>query len=153
MTELVLMKGPGTVLLPADEQAREVIERWRQGDGVRAKVSRMRNLRFHRKFFALLQLAFEAWEPEPCEYRGEAAAKNFERFRKDLLILAGFADPAVNLNGEVRLEPRSISFAAMDEDEFQQVYHRVADVILQKVLRTYTREDLDRVVQEIVGFL
>ncbi|GIW55370.1 MAG: hypothetical protein KatS3mg082_1774 [Nitrospiraceae bacterium] len=153
MTELVLVKAPGAVLAPADDQAASIIERWRVGEGVRAKVARMRNVRFHRKFFALLHVAFDAWEPQPREYRGEPAAKNFERFRKDLLILAGFADPVVNLKGEVRMEPKSISFAAMDEDEFQQVYDRVADVILQRVLRTYTREDLDRVVQEIVGFL
>lgn len=147
------MKGPGAVLIPADEQAAQVIERWRMGDGVRARVSRMRNVHFHRKFFALLRVAFDAWEPEPCEYRGVAAVKNFERFRKDILILAGFADPVVNLKGEVRMEPKSIGFAAMDEDEFQQVYDKVADVILQKVLTRYTQEDLDRVVDQIVGFL
>lgn len=153
MTELVLMRAPGPALVPADERAAQVIERWRVGEGVRASVSRMRNVHFHRKFFALLRVAFDAWEPEPCEYRGQEAVKNFERFRKDLLVLSGFADPVVNIKGEVRMEPKSISFASMDEDEFQEVYDRVADVILQKVLRTYTREDLDRVVQEIVGFL
>jgi hypothetical protein len=41
----------------------------------------------------------------------------------------------------------------MDEDEFTQVYSKVADVLLQKVLRNYTRGDLDRVVNEILGFV
>lgn len=152
MTELVLMKGVGGALLPADEQAKAVIEGWKLGQGVRAEVKRARNIDFHRKFFAMLNVAFEAWEPA-VEWKGEIVAKNFERFRKDLLILAGYADPVVNIRGEVRMEARSISFASMDEDEFERVYSAVADVILQRILTRYTRDDLDRVVNEILGFL
>lgn len=153
MTELVLMKAPGGMLLPCDDEAKETIEQWPMGQGVRAKVTRARNLPFHRKFFAMLGLGFEAWEPPDREHRGTPAMKNRERFRKDVLIMAGFYETVVNLRGEVRAEAKSISFANMDEDEFNQVYNRVADVILQKVLRNYTRADLDIVVNQLLGFV
>lgn len=148
----MLMRGPEGTLVPADPQAAQWIAKWNYGEGVRAIVSRARNIGFHRKFFAMLNVAFDAWEPETPEYAGQVALKNFERFRKDLVVLAGFYLPTVNLRGEVRLEPESISFASMDEDRFNQVYSAVADVVLQRVLRNYTREDLDRVVDEIMGF-
>lgn len=153
MTEIMLMRGPGGSLFPVDEQSKATVGKWRLGEGVRAKVSRARNLQFHRKFFALLNLAFETWEPAPTDWRGQPAAKNFERFRKDLMALAGYAEPVVNLRGEVRMEAKSIAFANMDEDEFALVYGKVADVILQRVLTTYTRADLDRVVEEMMGFI
>lgn len=153
MTELVLMKGPGGMLVPCDESSREVVQKWGLGQGVRATVKRMRNLLFHRKYFAMLNLGYEAWEPPTLEHNGIAVTKNFERFRKDVQIAAGFYDLVTNLKGEVRAESRSISFGNMDEDEFEDVYGKVADVLLQRVLKLYTRADLDRVVNELLGFV
>lgn len=152
-TELVLMKGPGGVLMPCDEEARGIIASWPMGQGVRAHVKRARNVRFHRKFFAMLNLAFDAWEPAAQEYHGMPARKNLDRFRKDMLVMAGFYTATVNMQGEIRLEPVSMSFANMDEDRFNGVYNRVADVVLDKVLSNYTREDLERVVEQLLGFL
>jgi len=31
--------------------------------------------KFHRKFFALLDVAFDAWEPSPVEYKGQVIEK------------------------------------------------------------------------------
>jgi hypothetical protein len=59
----------------------------------------------------------------------------------------------VALNGEAKARAKSIAFGNMAEDEFERVYSAVADVILQRVLRNYTREDLDRVVDEVLRFV
>lgn len=153
MSDLTFVKTP-TGLMPADDQSSEVVSHWKQGEMVRAKVSRVRNSKFHRKFFAMLDLGYDAWEPPAgLSFKQQMAVKNRERFRKDVLVLAGFYTTTVTLKGEVRLEAESISFARMDEDRFNEVYSRVADVILQKVLTTYTRADLDRVVEQMMGFL
>ena len=102
----------------------------------------------------MLGVGFDAWEPssEPS-YRGEAVQKNRERFRKDVLILAGHYEAVHSMKGEIRLEAKSMAFDRMDQDEFEQVYSDVADVLLTKVLKTYTRSDLDRVVDEILRFV
>lgn len=73
-------------------------------------------------------------------------AKKRERFRKDLIILAGFYEPTVNIRSEVRLEAKSISFAVMDEIEFERLYNATVDVILRRILTRYTRQDLDDVI-------
>jgi len=115
-----------------------------------------RNPKYHRKFFALLNFSFDAWEPDRVNksYKGQPVAKNFTRFRKDVLVQAGYYDQTFDLEGNMKLEAQSISFASMDDVEFEKCYSAVADVILQKVLITYAgRSELDDVMKKVIGFL
>lgn len=151
--ELLLIKTPQGSFVPFDDDHAEACKRFKVGSTVRASVSAMRNYRFHKKFFAMLDVGFDAWEPPEAEHRGLPVQKNKERFRKDCIIAAGFYEPVANINGDVRAEAKSISFASMDDAEFERVYSAVADVILQRVLRNYTRADLDAVVDRMMGFV
>lgn len=151
--EMLLIKTPQGGFVPADDCTTKALKRFKVGAVTRAKFSAMRNPGFHRKFFAMLDIGFDAWEPPEAEHRGLPVQKNRERFRKDCIIAAGFYDPVANINGDVRAEAKSISFARMDDAEFESVYSAVANVLLQRVLRNYTREDLDRVVDQILGFV
>ena len=90
----------------------------RTGEVIRCTFTKMRNPRFHRKYFALLKLAFDSWEPSASEYKGMPAQKNFDRFRKDVAIASGYYDIVSNIKGEARAEAKSISFARMDDVEF-----------------------------------
>jgi len=115
-----------------------------------------RNPKFHRKFFGLLNFAFEAWEPDRVRknYKGRPVAKNFDQFREDVLILAGYSEQTFDLRGNMKLKAKSISFAKMDDAEFEAVYSAVVDVILADVLKTYAnREELEEVVQRVMGFV
>lgn len=152
MPEIVLTKTASGALAPADPQAAEYISKLKLGMGVKAKVTKANNVAFHRKMFALFTVAFEAWEPEAKEYKGQPVQKNFDRFRKDVTILAGFYETTINLKGEIRLEAISLSFDSMEQDEREKVYSAVIDVVLKKVLTNYTRDDLDRVVEQIMQF-
>lgn len=153
MKELVLTKAPGGALIPMDPQAAEYIAKLKTGAAVRATVKQQRNPRFHRKFFALLNLAFDAWEPVEATYKGAAVGKNFDQFRNDVVVLAGFYEMAVNLKGETRLTAKSISFASMDQEEFDRLYNAVVNVILTRILTNYSRDDLDAVIDRLMGFV
>lgn len=151
--EILFIKTPQGSFVPFDEDQAEACKRFKVGSTIRANVSAMRNYKFHKKFFSMLDVGFDAWEPPETEHRGLPVQKNKERFRKDCIIAAGFYEPVANINGDVRAEAKSISFASMDDEEFERVYSAVADVILQRVLRNYTRADLDAVVDRMMGFL
>lgn len=151
--EVLLTKTPQGYMIPLSEIEADKCKRFKVGATVRAEVSAMRNHKFHRKFFAMLDVGFDAFDPPESEHRGLPVQKNRERFRKDCIIAAGFYDAVANLNGEVRAEAHSISFASMDDAEFERVYSAVADVLLQKVLRNYTRVDLDEIVERVMGFV
>ncbi len=147
MTAIVLMKTPGGALVPADPQATEYIARLKLGAPVKAEVKRMRNYQFHKKLFALLNFAFDTWEPTEATYKGQVVQKNFDQFRNDVTVLAGFGETTITLRGEVRVVAKSISFGSMSQDEFDQLYDAVCSVILAKVLTTYDREAIDNVMR------
>lgn len=115
-----------------------------------------RNSRFHRKFFVLLTVGFDAWEPSRKHktYKGMAVAKQFEQFREDVTILAGWYEQTFGLDGRMKVRAKSISFANMEQDEFELLYSAVANVLLEKVLTGYAgRDDLDAVVEKIMVFV
>lgn len=102
-------------LSAADDEAKEVLRGWKIGTTLRAKVSRMRNASHHRKFFALLNTVWQA-----CgEYKTPESLLVNLKFRmghtEEVLIVS---------SGEVLHIPRSISFAAMDQIEFDDFYER-----------------------------
>jgi hypothetical protein len=133
-----------------------VIKGLSAGEVVKFTFKKIRNGKYHRKFFALLNFAYDAWEPDRVrqKYKGMAVQKNFERFRSDVTIAAGYYEQTFDLDGNMKLEAKSISFAKMDDIEFEKLYSAVANVILSKVLTTYKdRAELDNVVAEVMRFL
>jgi len=153
MSDVLLMKTPAGALVPIDSDGVEYIAGLKVGQSVRAKITKANNVAFHRKLFALFNFAYEQWEPEEKMYKGEIVQKNFDQFRKDITILAGYYQTVVNLKGEVRVVAQSLSFGAMDQGEREKLYGSVISVILQKVLRQYTRPDLDHVIDQLLeGF-
>jgi len=85
------------------------------------EYKKKRNILFHRKFFALIELV----------YQNQEVYNNKEHLRKDLTISAGFYDIRHNFEGVEIYEPKSISFANMDEVEFSELYNRFIDVVVQ----------------------
>lgn len=153
MTSIVLTKAAGGALVPIDQQAIDFLAKLKLGAGVTVEIKRHRNPAFHRKFFALLNLAFDAWEPTEATYKGQPVGKNFDQFRNDIVVLAGHYEMAVNLKGETRLTAKSISFASMSQDDFEDLYSATVNVVLAKILTNYTRDDLDNVVNQVLGFV
>lgn len=146
------MKAAGGALVPADPQAVDYIAKMKLGGAVKAKITKHNNPAFHRKMFALFNLGFEAWEPGELEYRGEKVAKQFDQFRRDITILAGYYDTTISFRGDVRLMAKSLNFSSMGQDEREELYSAVINVLLAKVLTNYTRDDLDEVVERILQF-
>jgi len=139
-------------LCPVDQSALDAMEGLKMNGEYKCVLTQIRHAGFHRKFFALLDVAFDAWDCPTAEYKGEPVQKNRDRFRKDLIILAGYGYPVVNVRGEVRYEAQSMSFAKMDQVEFENLYSRVIDVILAKVLTSYTKADLNEQVARVLRF-
>lgn len=149
--KVMLIKHSGA-MLPATAEDKQLMDKLPVGAVIEADIKQKRNYKYLKKFFAMINLGFEAFEPPEKFYKGIPAQKSLERFRKDVIIAAGYFDIVSNINGDVRAEARSISFGAMSEDEFNEVYSACCNVILQKVLLTYTKDDLDRVVDELIRF-
>ncbi len=143
------IKTSDSSLHPATDHDRELLQHIKIGQPTRLTFKRVRNYDFHKKYFALLNFAFDYWDPSLLEKWGE---KNFERFRKDIIILSGYYTQYVRLDNTVRVEAQSIAFANMPEEDFEKLYTATIDVIIKYVLKNYTGEMLRSVVEEAEGF-
>jgi hypothetical protein len=98
-------------LLPADESSREAYKKFKVGETYRGDVVKPRSYQHHKLCMALLNMTYENQE----------RYTSFEHFRKAVAIAAGHVDELITLDGEVMLQPRSISYAELDEVEFGEV--------------------------------
>lgn len=153
MPEITVIKTPSG-WSPLGDEAAEVHARQKTGAPCTAVFKQPRNYRFHKKYFALLNLAFDYWETGDQEYKGSKVQRNFDRFRKDVQILAGYYEPVYNIRGELRLESKSISFGKMSQEEFDKLYGDVLNVLLERVLKAkgFTKERVNEVVDQIMEF-
>jgi len=152
-TEASFVKHPNGILVPASQNDVDYLDGIKTGDVIKGKFSKVRNGMFFRKWWALVGFLYDHWEPESAPGQVKMVPqKNFDRFRKDLTIFAGFYEMFYRLNGDVKVEAKSISFGSMDELEFEQLYSKTIDVGLQRILKNYTSDDVDRVVENLLRF-
>jgi phosphoribosyl 1,2-cyclic phosphodiesterase len=149
---------PSGLFQPASQSDLDQTKSLKVNYPYRITLKRVRNYEFHKKVMALFSYAFSIWEPPEnkannlIKLSGITPDKSFDRFRKDLTILAGYYDATYRLNGEVRFEAKSLSFAKMSEDEFEELYKKLIDVIVKHVLNNYSEDDLEEVLENIEAF-
>lgn len=95
-----------------------------------AEIRVARNVEFHRKYFALINIGWE--------YMNEAQVRFYnnskEGFRKSVQIAAGACEKVWSIKRQEWVEDSvSISFEKMDEVEFRELYDRVKDVIFSLI--------------------
>jgi len=158
VAEAFFIKQPNGTLMPAYDSDRELMSKIKIGAPVKLKLTRARNYKFHRKYFALVNFAFDYWEPTKIEdaeskwLRHVTPEKNLDRFRADLTILAGHHNAFFRVDGSTRIEAKSISFGSMSEDEFEKLYSATIDVILKHICTEFTGKMLDEVVDQALAF-
>ena len=141
--------------IPADPETEEFARKIKLGEVIHSNFKRMRNPKFHKKLFALLNLAFDYWQPGEVSSKYGIPEKSFDRFREDLTILAGYFHTEIRLDGSVRVAADSISFSSMDEDTFEKLYQNIITVIMQRipVLDKMTAEEIDDLVNKVLTFV
>ena len=107
------------------------------GQELMASLKAPRNIRFHRKYWALLGVALDMADTD----------WNLEQFRAYVTVGAGYCELLIHADGNVVSVPRSISFAAMDETEFNRLYQDTLTFICRKWV--LDAEQIDK----LVGFM
>lgn len=155
MTDITCIRLANGAFMPADAGSVEAAKRFKVGRAVRFKATQQRNYDHHKKWFALAAFAYDHWEPTALldpKYPNVVPEKSFDRFRKDLIILSGFYEATFRVDGTTRIEAKSISFGSMPQDEFDQLYSNTIDAVLKHILTHYDRQELERVVMELMSF-
>ena len=105
---------------PVDEQANKILRRYKFGELAELENTIKRNVGFHRKFFAVLNLTF----------KNQDKAENMTDFRYYILIKSGHYHLILDGMDAIKV-PDSISFENMDDIEFQLLYNDVFNVCLR----------------------
>ena len=133
----VWMKRGLRGLEPCDEAGLGLLRQIKQGQNVQVKVTKPRNVAFHRKFFALLNLVWSSSGEWP----------SVEDLLVELKVRLGLVKEVVLRDtGEVVRVPGSISFAKMDDYEFSVFYEKA----LQELCVMAGGIEVDRLRQEVL---
>ena len=155
MPNSVLIKVQGG-LAPGDPQTEEFVSKVKLGGAVRGNLTIMqpRNAAFHRKFFALLNLAYEYWEPPETDTKWGKPVKNFENFRKNLTVLAGHGQMVFNIDGTFKMQADSISFGSMDQTTFDALYQNMISVVIKNIsaMEKWGEDKINDVVNKVLEF-
>ena len=160
MTDIFVQKvrtATGYALVPAHQNDVDAMKKLPMTP-LRVKVTRPRNVQFHRKIFALLNLLYDWWEPTDentpayLKVRGITPEKSFTRFRRDLMILAGFYDATYRINDEVRVEAKSMSFSNMTEDEAAELFDKFLDIGVKKIAPQHSNDEVRAIIDQILEF-
>jgi hypothetical protein len=117
--KITLIKTLGNNFKVAYNSDYEIAKKIPVNEPIEYEWKKKRNYKFHKKFFALIDLVYENQEQ----------FNNKELLRKQLTIKAGFYDTFFDIDGVEQREAHSISFASMDENEFQELYARFIDAV------------------------
>lgn len=131
--QIDLVKHPGGVFSPVHDKDLERLQRFKNGETYTADIKLTRNPKFHRKVMAFFGFCFEHWCAERAGLGSADETTQFNRFRKDLTILAGFYDTVTNIRGEVRAEAKSLSYAQMEQEEFERCYSSLINAAIKHV--------------------
>ena len=121
----LFLQNTAVGLVPLYDSDLDEKRKLKVGQVYQAEIKVVRNIQFHRKFWSMLNTAW-ALLPE----RTQNGFRSFKGFRAYLLVASGYYETYYSPRLREFVEiPRSMSFASMDEVEFNECYERVKDVI------------------------
>ena len=129
-------------LRPTDEAGEEILRRIPADAILSVRISRPRNPRHHAKFFAMLGLIL----------KNQDHYKSIDELLDVCKLQIGHCKTIQTRRGPERT-PLSISFAAMDQTQFDGFYDRAVDWVLTDVIPGLRRAELDaEVAAELLQF-
>lgn len=127
-------------LIPMYDQDYDEKRKLKKGEVYEATITLVRNPRFHRLYYSLINLSWEyLTERQQAFFRNDV-----EVFRKAVQVAAGHCEPCYSLARREWIEiPKSISFEKMDEAAFSDLYEKVKDVIYRVFIPDINKEEFE----------
>jgi len=100
----------------------ETLKRVKKNEPLEINAVNKRNYKFHKKVMALFNIGFENQE----KYN------NFDHYRGIMTMKAGYYESVETDKGTVYW-PKSISYASMEQQTFEDLFNRLLDVIAKQL--------------------
>ena len=128
---------------PDDEQSAEALKTIAAGAVISVEWHKPRNYKRLQAIHLLFKIAYEhfcEYGIGTMEYKGQLVTPSYDRFRHELVILAGHYTHTVNIRGEVRVEHKSISYSECSDEEFEKIFSDVINAAIKHVYKNSTDE-------------
>ena len=142
--KLEFIKGAGGNLAPADDYTAEKMIKFKTGGQYTVDIKRTRNPAFHAKTFAFFNFCFAYWSGG---YKFHDESLQFDQFRKELTVNAGFHNQVFDLQGNFTIVAKSLSFGNMEQEEFEQCYHALIQAAMTNIFRTASEQQLNQLMR------
>ena len=134
--------------IPASEDDKQAALKIKKGQAVEANIKVLRNYKLLRKFWAMVNTAFNFLSPQQRAFFHDS----IDGFRYTLEVAAGYYDKFYSVSRKEWIQkPKSIAFDKMSEAEFDKLYEAVLDVIFKLFLET-NRVDRDTFYRALKDF-
>ncbi len=127
------IKQAGGMLVPSSDQESDRMNRFKTGGCYEVEIKTTRNPRFHGKVFAFFNFCFAHWSADKTEWEHFNEQAQFDVFRKNLTVLAGYRDVTYTIDGRLRVEARSLAYSNMEQEEFEQCYNALINAAIKNV--------------------
>lgn len=91
----------------------------KNGEIIKAKITKARNIKFHGLFWSLIELVFV----------NQKKYKTKEDLLIEVKLKTGCYNEHITLEGEIKFIPKSISFEKMDDLEFRDFYNKTLNIL------------------------
>ena len=137
----IYLQRKGNYLKPLSDWDHESIKRIKEDQIIYVDYKKPRNPLFHNKFMALVRTVFN----------NQDQYKTIESLLNVFKVELGYYDALFHGKLEIRV-PRSISFASMDELEFQDFYDKAVTMALGRFMPSVSPAELEEYVNKIAHF-
>jgi len=117
------MLQKGGALWPEDEECQKRLQKIGDDNACEIEIIVPRNIKHHRKFWKMMDLVRRQSVLQDRYPTTEALVQSFK-------IVTGVIEPVILPDGEIRMVPGSISFAKMDQGEFDAFYTKAVKIIV-----------------------
>jgi hypothetical protein len=104
-------------LVPIDDESVDAVKKIKIGYDIFVEFKPRRNMKFHKKYFALLNAVLV----------NQRYYKTVDNLHEAIKFKAGYYETIIPLRGEPFLKTNSISFSSMDNLEFERFYNLAID--------------------------
>jgi len=115
------LKKTSTGLIPIYEDDKKVFNKIEKNLMCLCDIKQPRNLKHHKKFFAILRLAVDNWPNDDIT--------TTDQLLDNLKLNAGFVETFTGLDGEKNVKPKSIQFTKTGQIEFSAFYDKALDIL------------------------
>ena len=115
----VYLKKSFNSLIPSDSQSEELLKKFKLDSIIKCKLTKPRNLKYHKKYFKLLNIVLENQE----EYN------SVDELLNNVKLKLKMYDIKYSFDKKPYPVFHSISFASMDDLKFEQLYNKTLSVL------------------------